>query len=486
MLIVVKTFGTTYPAASEGALLANKTLLHKLITELMSYRNQEKVQAEIDQLSRKRRKDRTERDKVRLLQLKLYDKAKRETGFRFYVLYDKIFQPHTLSVAYQKVKAIGGSPGLDNQSFAEIEAYGRDRFLNELGESLRKGTYRPSAVKRVWIEKPNGGQRPLGIPTIRDRVAQAACKLVIEPIFEADFIDSSYGFRPKRSAQGAIEEVKINLLKGYTEVYDVDLSKYFDMINHRKLEIALSERITDPRVLRLIRLWLKSPIAEPDGTYSGGKKSKVGTPQGGVISPLLANIYLNLLDRIITRKGGRFEQACLRMVRYADDMVLMAPQMESWMLEAVEGLLTRMELKINKDKTRVVNARKGTFTFLGFRISYERDRHGRNRKYWYIRASEKSLTRLRQKINTRLKRIGHYPPEAVVAELNPILRGWVNYYRIPGVSLHRQDARKMHFYLTFRLNRYYQRKSQRKSRLFGQGAYNKLVQKYGLINMATV
>lgn len=452
----------------------------------MSYSNQEKVQAEVSRISQKKRKERSEREKVRLFQLKLYDKAKQEEGYCFYVLYDKLFLSHTLSVAYEKVRQNGGSPGVDGQSFKDIESYGRTRFLSELGESLRTRTYRPKAVKRVWIAKANGGQRPLGIPTIRDRVAQAACKLIIEPIFDADFIEESYGFRPKRSAKDAMRQIKENLQSGYREVYDADLSKYFDTIPHDKLMIALGERISDSRLLKLIKLWLKAPIAEEDGTYSGGKKSKVGTPQGGVISPLLANIYMNLFDRIIARMGGKFEKAGVKIVRYADDFVLMARELKDWILEEVESLLTRMELQINKEKTKVVKASEDSFAFLGFSVRYDRDAWDKAKKYWNISASEKSLTKIRKNIDAKLRAIGHYPPERVVEELNPVIRGWINYFKIKGVSYHRVPARKLQYYLTFRISRYYKRKSQRKSRLHGPQAYQILIHKYGMINLAKV
>ncbi|MBA7582433.1 hypothetical protein ES708_24361 [subsurface metagenome] len=275
---------------------------------------QEQVQQEIQKLSLKKRKEMNSKERVRLLQLKLYQKAKQEKKYKFYILYDKIFLEHILEEAYIRAKANDGSPGIDKQTFADIEKYGTDKFLYELKEELRKRTYKPQAVKRVWIDKENGGKRPLGIPTIKDRVAQSACKLVIEPIFEANFNDSSYGFRPKRSAKGAITEIRQSLIKENHMVYDADLSKYFDTIPHDKLEIALKERITDPRVLHLIKLWLKVPIVEADGEYTGGKSNKKGTPQG-VISPLLANVYMNLLDRIVNNPRGYYSKNGIKMIR---------------------------------------------------------------------------------------------------------------------------------------------------------------------------
>ncbi len=233
----------------------------------------------------KKRKEMSRTERVQLIQRKLYLKAKQEKGYRFYVLYDKIFLPYVLEEAWERVKANGGSAGIDGRTIEMIEAAGSKDLLKELSEELRRQTYQPSAVKRMWIPKSNGDKRPLGIPTVKDRVAQMACLIVIEPIFEADFEESSYGFRPKRGAQDAVTKIKEYLKSGRTEVYDADLSKYFDTIPHEKLMIALKERIVDQRVLKLINKWLKAPVNE-DGQFKGGKKNKVGTPQGGVISPL--------------------------------------------------------------------------------------------------------------------------------------------------------------------------------------------------------
>lgn len=223
-------------------------------------------------------------ERVQEYQRKLYLKAKQEKDFQFYILYDKIFLHYILAESWKQVKSNGGSAGVDGVTIEQIELDGVDKFLQELSEELRQQTYQPSAVKRVMIPKANGGERPLGIPTIKDRVAQMACKLVIEPIFEADFEECSYGFRPNRSAKDAITKIKEHLKAGKTEVYDADLSKYFDTIPHDRLTVALRERIADKRVLKLIEKWLKAPVYE-NGQYKGGKKNKVGTPQGGVIAP---------------------------------------------------------------------------------------------------------------------------------------------------------------------------------------------------------
>jgi RNA-directed DNA polymerase len=442
---------------------------------------QEHAQQEIDKLQQKKRKDMTSKERVRLLQLKLYLKAKQDKSCKFYILYDKIFQKHILAEAYRRCKVNNGSPGIDNQTFEDVEKYGRVKFLTEISEEIRKRTYKPQAVKRVWIEKENGGERPLGIPTIKDRVVQQSCKMVIEPIFEADFDDSSYGFRPKRSAEGAIIEIRDNLQQGRHTVYDADLSKYFDTIPHDKLEVVLKERIADPRVLRLIKLWLKVPIVEKGGKYTGGKSNTKGTPQGGVISPLLANIYMNLLDRIVNNPQGYFHKMGITMIRYADDFILMSKYINQESINRIHGYLDRMGLLINADKSKLVKAKEQSFDFLGFRFRYSQSIFSRKKKFWSISPKPKSQKKIRQKINTKLKSIGHYRPEAVVGELNPIVRGWMNYYRIDTVSHTQVAFRDLENYLRSRLYRYYNRKSQRKTRLFGQQAFDKLVKDYGLL-----
>lgn len=454
---------------------------NKLVTQLMKASSHEKVQREIAILSQKKRKDRTAQEKVRLLQLKLYQKAKQESSYKFYILYDKLFLDHTLKEAYRRCKAKAGAPGVDAVTFEQVEEAGREHFLAEIQEELRKRTYKPKPVKRVWIEKENGGQRPLGIPTIKDRVVQQACKMVVEPIFEADFDDSSHGFRPKRSAKDAISEIKDNLKKGMHTVYDADLSKYFDTIPHDKLMVTLRERIADPRVLTLIKRWLKTAIVEEDGTYTGGKSSSEGTPQGGVISPLLANVYMNLIDRIVNRPDGHYDRQGIKMIRYADDFILMSRHIHQEAVVRLHKYLKRMGLTINEEKSKLVNAKETAFDFLGFTMRYDRSIIKKGTKFWNVVPKPKSQKKIKQKVNTKLKQIGHYPAEQVVSQLNPIIRGWMNYYEIKGVSYTQVAFRKLDNYLRSRLDRYYNRKSQRKSRLHGQQAYELLTQNYGLV-----
>ena len=420
-------------------------------------------------------------ERVRMLQEKLYCKAKQERGFKFYILYDKMFIPFMLQEAYKKVKANGGSPGIDGQNFLDIEKNGLERFLGNLGEELRKRTYQPQAVKRVWIDKANGGKRPLGIPAIKDRVAQTVCKMIIEPIYEADFEDSSYGFRPERSSKDAMKAIRDNLEEGKTEVLDADLSSYFDTIPHDKLMIVLRQRITDPRILELINKWLKSPIYE-DGQFKGGKKQKVGTPQGGVISPLLANIYMHLVDKMVNNNKQLFCKQGIKIVRYADDFVLMGKRITKEATDKLEEILKRMGLKLNETKTRQIQAQETPFNFLGFTIRYDKDILGRNNRYWNIHSSDKSENKIREKIREKLRSGGHYPPQQVARELNSIIRGWLNYFDIPKVTYSAMSKRSLRHYLVEKLYRYYNRKSQRRSRLYGQQAFDLLVHKHGLID----
>lgn len=441
----------------------------------------EKVEETIERLSRKKRRDRSGSEKVRLLQLKLYQKAKQQPTYTFYILYDKVFLTHVLEQAYLRCKAKAGSPGVDKVSFSQIEQEGRDTFLEQIRQELRTRSYKPMPVKRVWIEKENGGQRPLGIPTIKDRVVQQACKMVIEPIFEADFEDCSHGFRPNRSAKDAITQIKANLRDGRQEVYDADLSKYFDTIPHDKLMATLRQRIADPRILRLIRQWLKAAIVEPDGRHTGGKGNTKGTPQGGVISPLLANIYMNLIDKIVANPHGYYARRGIRMIRYADDFILMGRHIQQEAIHRLHHYLERMELTINAEKSKQVNARRESFDFLGFTIRYDRSILKQTGRFWNIIPKTRSQKKVRQKVNARLKTIGHFPPEQVARELNPIIRGWINYYRIPGVSYTQVATKRLNDYLRSRVERYYRRKSQRGSRLHGDQAYQLLTQKYGLV-----
>jgi len=430
----------------------------------------------------KKRKEMSSSERVQLYQRKLYLKAKQEKRYGFYILYDKLFLPYILEESWKRVKANGGSAGVDGQTIEQIESSGKEEFLRNLSEELRQQTYQATAVKRVWIPKSNGGQRPLGIPTVKDRVAQMACMLVIEPIFEADFEEHSYGFRPKRSAHDAITKIKEHLKSGKTEVYDADLSKYFDTIHHDKLMIVLKERIKDQRMLKLIKKWLKAPVYD-DGQYTGGKNNKVGTPQGGVISPLLSNLYLHLLDRIVNMPTSIFKRLGIVMVRYADDFVLMGKKLKEEAMAKLRTVLERMELKLNEEKSKQINAKETPFNFLGFVIRHDKSfKNPQGGKFWNIKPNEKSNGKIREKIRETLKQKGHCKPEALVSELNSKVRGWLNNFEIKGVSYTYVAKRKLNGYMRSSLTRYFNRKSQRKSRLYRKQAFELLVTKFGLID----
>jgi group II intron reverse transcriptase/maturase len=444
--------------------------------------NQERVGESVQgELFRRRRSEIPDSERVSTLQEKLYQKAKQEKGYKFYVLYDKMFIPYMLRQAWVSVRANAGSAGVDGMNIEDVEKYGVAQYLNELGEELRKQTYEPQAVKRVMIPKANGGERPLGIPTVRDRIAQTVCKMILEPIFEADFEESSYGFRPGRSAKDAITAIKENLKQGNTAVYDADLSKYFDTIPHDKLQIALKERITDPRILKLIVKWLKVPVCEK-GEYKSGKDNQNGTPQGGVISPLLANVYFHLIDRIVNRTRSLFWRHGIRIIRYADDFVLMGRSLPGEVIDRLKHLLCRMGLTLNETKTRMIEAKEEGFNFLGFTMRYDKDLQGRKTKYWNVMPSKKSEQKIRDKVSEYLKTHGHCNAQTVATGLNTIMRGWLNYFDIKGVSYPAMSKRMLRSYLSDSIFRYYARKSQRKCRLYGQKAFEVLTIRYGLID----
>jgi RNA-directed DNA polymerase len=435
----------------------------------------------VDDLQMKPRTPKSDTERIRDFQRKLYLKAKQEKEFRFYVLYDKIREPRFLKEAYKRVKANNGSPGVDIVTFESIEKDGVDKLLENIRGELENRTYRPSPVLRVYIEKANGKLRPLGIPTIKDRIIQMSCKMVIEPIFEADFEDSSYGFRPKRSAQQAITAIKENIQKGNTEILDADLSSYFDTIPHDKIMILIGKRISDKNVLHLIKMWLKAPVVE-DGKPKGGKKNHLGTPQGGVISPLLANIYLHLVDKIVNKKGGIFEQSGIKIVRYADDFVLLGKQISSNTIEMLKKILKRMELTLNEEKTKILNVKEETFDFLGFTIGY---RNGfRNKKYLSITPGKKAEKKFRSNIDKYLKEHIHSNDENLTKGINPKIRGWTRYFTIPGVSHTSRSFNSLSYYMGIKLEWYFQRKSQRRKRLTNQRAIQHLMRHHGLINMA--
>ena len=368
--------------------------------------------------------------KIRELQIKLYRKAKNEPEYRFYQLYDKVYREDILDHAYELARANHGAPGVDGESFEDIESRGLGEWKNGLREELRNKTYQPQPVRRVMIPKPGGGERPLGIPTIRDRVAQTAAKLILEPIWEAELEPNAYGYRPRKSAQGAIRKVEELLHEGYTDVVDADLSKYFDTIPHSELLQCVARRIVDRYMLHLIKMWLKVPVEERDGNgkrrLTGGKDNDRGTPQGGVISPVLANLYMNRMLKG-WRQSRRGEQFRAHMVNYADDFVILSRGKATEALEWTRGVLERLELTLNEKKTSVRNAREERFDFLGYTFGpHYSPRTGR--EYIGHSPSKKSVSRIKTKVGELLVPGNMEPWEKVSERLNQILKGWRAYF----------------------------------------------------------
>ena len=363
---------------------------------------------------------------IRTLQRKLYRKAKAEPAFRFYVLYDKICREDVLLHAYACARDNAGAPGVDGVTFEQIELLGVGAWLTGLRKELVSRTYRPDPVRRVMIPKPGGGERPLGIPTIRDRVIQTAAKIVLEPVFEADFEDSAYGYRPRRSAIDAVKEAHRLLCRGYTDVVDADMSKYFDTIPHADLLKSVARRIVDRHMLWLIKLWLRAPVEERDGDgkrrMSGGKNNNRGTPQGGVASPLLSVIYMNRFLKH-WRQTGRGEAFRAHIVSYADDFVILSRGHSEEALAWTKVVMTKLGLTINEAKTSLKDARREGFDFLGYTLG---PRHLPNGGRWYLGASpsKKSVQRVKMKIGELLVPGNKGAWDEVRARLNHILRGW--------------------------------------------------------------
>jgi RNA-directed DNA polymerase len=425
-------------------------------------------------------------EQVRVFQRKLYLLAKQERHFKAYSLYDKLCQPHFLTEAYRRVrkgksKEDGG--GVDGQTFQLIEQKGLAEFLEEIRQSLLTRSYRPQAVRRVLIPKAGSGKmRPLGIPTIRDRVVQMVVKMAIEPLWEADFIDTSYGFRPKKSARHAITKIRDNIYEGYKFVYDADLSSYFDTIPHEKLFILLRERLRDGSVLDLIAGWLKAPVRHEDGRM---ERTEKGTPQGGVISPLLANIYLHAFDRIVSHPKSVFGRAGIRIVRYADDFVLMGRQRYSpQVLRAMHQLLGRMGLSLNKDKTRILHTGSSSLHFLGFEFRSVPSKFSFNkRNYTNIRPSPKSRSKLYGSIRELLGRVANWTIETMVPRLGELLLGWLNYFSITKVSHIWDTVKQLKTHLDYKLYKWLKRKGRSAHRSIRQRPYEYLVRFKNLLDI---
>lgn len=419
-------------------------------------------------------------DKVRRFQDRIHATAKANPERRFHALRDKVYRRDILEMAWDDVRKNHGAPGPDGMTIHEIEEEGINQYLDTLEQELKAGTYRPGPVRRVNIPKPNGGTRPLGIPNVRDRVVQAAVKLVIEPIFEADFRSFSYGYRPGKSAHDATKVIYTLLNFGYEHVLDADIEHCFDEIPHDKLMTAIARRISDGYVLKLIKMWLKSPVLI-DGTLCTSKK---GTPQGGVISPLLANIYLHQLDtawvvRGMTRRSGPNAQ----LVRFADDIVILSDKPLDIPVRVLCGILAELDLKLSERKTKLVEAEEG-FDFLGFHFirRYSREK-GKKKTYFF--PSPKSVARIKETIRTHAgNHVLHIPPEEVVKRLNLSVCGWCNYFCH---SWYVEAFSEVYGYLYARFRRFLRRRKHES----GMGRYRDLPnealrERFGLVDWARI
>jgi len=417
-------------------------------------------------------------EQIQELRKKLYQKAKQEGQFRFYALYDKVYRKDIIEFAYYLVKSHNGAPGIDGITFEVIGCMegGETRYCEGITEELRNRTYKPMPVKRAYIPKPDGSKRPLGIPTIKDRVVQMAVKIVIEPIFEADFQDSSYGFRPKRDAHQAMNEVSLQLRYGKTQVIDADIAKYFDTIPHDKLLTLVAGRIVDKNILRLIKMWLKAPIVEEEQGKKKYRGNDKGTPQGGVISPLLANIYLNTLDIAMKQSMDA------RLVRYADDFVVLCKYSTCKAYNTITDVLKNLGLALNPDKTKTLDATEERFAFLGFTVEVRRNPKT-GKKFPLIVPSKRAISDIKNEIRDATSRKNLVlPKEAVIARLNEIVRGWANYFYYGNCT---RDFTNLKGFLDERVRTYLRRKHGLKSRGYKAYPYKYLYENLGLYKIPT-
>ncbi len=422
--------------------------------------------------------------KVRILQETLHAKAKESPKLRFHFLYGKVWRAEVLTIAYYRCEANKGAAGVDGQTFADIEKYGVERWLGELAQELRTKTYRPQAVRRVWIPKADGKQRPLGIPTIRDRVVQMAVVLVLEPIFEADLQPEQFAYRAKRSAQDAVRVVQSWLDRGYTEVVDADLSGYFDSIPHAELMKSVARRVSDRHLLHLIKMWLEAPVEETD---EQGRKSRTtrnkdehrGTPQGGVLSPLLANLYMR---RFVLgwKQQGHEQRMDAHIVNYADDFVILTRGRADEAMTAMRDMMTKLKLTVNEKKTRQCSLPEETFTFLGFtfgrQISWKT-----GKAYLAPTPATKKVQAICDKISEETRRQTTYRTEREqVTRLNQMLVGWATYFRLGYVTAAWHDVQQ---HACRRLRWWLRRKHKEKADHGEQYPDMQLYERWGLANL---
>lgn len=420
----------------------------------------------------------TPKEKVQQLQRKLYQSAKMNSGRRYHALYDKVYRTDILYQGWQQVRANQGSAGTDKQTIVDIEFYGVEKLIAEIQEELMQGKYKPQPVRRVYIPKADGKERPLGIPTVKDRIVQTATKIVIEPIFEADFKDCSYGFRPKRNAHQALEKIRKACNNKGMYVLDADIKGYFDHINHEKLIMLVEKRISDRRIVKLIRKWLEVGVMEKGHVES----SQQGSPQGGVISPLLANIYLDYLDTVWERHYHHLG----KLIRYADDFVIVCKNHKnvSHSYKAIKLIMTKLELDLNMEKTRIVNLWEGKegFDFLGYHNRKVRLKMKSGKQYYALEQwiSKSAISRVRNKVKETLKDATLYQDlEEVIKRLNRKIDGWRNYYgKSPVRVLLRIDR-----YILKRLVYWYNRKHQTKRK---RKDYEKLMFKFKKLGLKRV
>ena len=423
-------------------------------------------------------------ESVQKLQAALHDKAKKSPNFRFYALYDKVYRRDVLRFAYERCKANGGAAGVDNQTFADVEAYGEERWLDELTQELKARTYRPLPVRRVYIPKPDGKQRPLGVPAIRDRVAMMAAVLVLDPIFEADLQAEQYAYRHDRSALDAVRHVHKLINTGHGEIVDADLSAYFDTLPHAELLKSVARRVVDGAMLHLIKMWLTAPVEETD---ERGKKQRStrnrdegrGSPQGSPISPLLSNIYMRRFVLGWKRLGHEKRlEACI--VNYADDLVICCRDKADQALATMRIMMTKLKLTVNETKTRVVKLPGEKFDFLGYTFGrcYSAET---GRAYLGTMPSKKRVQRICASISDETRSMTQLDPEIVVRKLNQMLQGWANYFCLGPVS---KAYRAIDRHACQRLRRWLSIKHKVPGRAYGRFPDELLYRTYGLLRLA--